>query len=149
METERKEFTGRNGNRNPAEETRGGASRPVGDLFKELLHESEALVRGEVQLLRTELSEKITSAQHGITSMLTGAAVLFGGILVLLAAAVLGLGQIIPLWASALIIGSAMAIIGGVMVAGGKKKIEPHNLKPNRALEEAKAEGRFLKEKVS
>lgn len=127
----------------------GTVARPVGDLLKDLLHESQALVRGEVALLRTELSEKVNEAQRGATSMLTGAAVLYSGVLVLLAAVVLALGEVMDLWAAALIVGSAVAGIGAGLVFGGKKKLEAENLKPHRVIAEAKADQRFVKERVS
>lgn len=148
METQRHDVVS-NGAQTRVHEPRGSMTKPVGDLLKELLHESQALVRGEVQLLRTELSEKVAEAQRGITSMLVGGAIAFAGALALLAAVVFGLAQVMPLWLSALVVGTALAIIGGLMIVGGKKKIEPQNLKPHRIIEEAKADGRFVKERVS
>ncbi len=148
METQRNDMPF-NGSRTKTPEAGGPVARPVGDLLKDLLHESGALVRGEVQLLRTEMSEKLAQVQRGVVSTLGGAAVLFAGVLSLLAAAVFGLGEIMPLWASALLVGAVVTIAGAVMVVAGKKKLEAENLKPERIIQEAKAETQFLKEKLS
>lgn len=122
--------------------------RHIPDLLRELLRESQALVRGEAQLLKTELSEKIGEVKTGVTSMLSGGIVLFAGVLVLLAAVVLGLGEVMPLWASALLVGAVAAVAGGIMLAGGKKKLEPGNLTPHRVVEEVKADKGFVKERA-
>lgn len=148
METQRHDVVS-NGAQTRAGEPRGGMTRPVGDLLKELLHESGALVRGEVQLLRTEISEKVSEAQRGIVSMLGGAVVLAAGAMVLLSALVFGLAEVMPLWLSALIVGAVVAAIGAVMVMGGKKKLQVENLKPHRVIEEAKADKQFVKARVS
>lgn len=123
-------------------------AREIPELLRELLRESQALVRGEAQLLKTELSEKISEAKMGVTSMIGGGIVVFAGVLVLLAAAVLGLGEVMPLWASALLVGGATAIVGAIMLSAGKKKLEPENLKPQRIVDEVKADKGFVKERA-
>lgn len=118
-------------------------------LVRELLRESEALVRAEADLLRTEFSEKVTQAQRGIGAMITGGAVLFAGLLVLLAAAVFALAQVISIPWAALLVGSAVAIIGGIMIAGGRSRVTAEKLKPHRTIADLKADRDFVKERAS
>lgn len=121
---------------------------PVMDLLRELGRESQALVRGEGQLLRAEMSEKLAQAERGVASMAGGVAVLLTGVILLFTAAALALSQVMAAWVAYLIVGSVAAIIGGAMVAAGKKRVEPQNLKPNRSIDEARADGRFIKERL-
>ena len=64
--------------------------------------------------------------------MASGGAVLFAGILVLLAAAVLGLSHVVADWLAALIVGGLVSIVGFVMINSGKNKFDPASLKPER-----------------
>ena len=64
--------------------------------------------------------------------MASGGAMLFAGLLVLLAAAVLGLSHVMPDWLAALIVGALVSIVGFVMINSGKSKFDPSALKPER-----------------
>jgi uncharacterized membrane protein YqjE len=106
----------------------GKDQRSIGDLLSELSSESRDLVTKEIQLAKVELNEKVSQVQRGLISLSIGGAVLYAGILSLVAAAVFGLGYFIPLWLSALIIGVVIAIIGYFMVSAGKEDLKPKNL---------------------
>lgn len=122
---------------------------PVMTLLRDLGRESQALVRAEGQLLRAEMSEKIAQAERGIASMVGGTVVLLTGIILLFSAAALALSLVMDTWLAFLVVGAIAAIIGGVMVSAGKKRVEPQNLKPNRAIDEAKADGRLIKQRLA
>lgn len=123
-----------------------GAERPmVLELLRELVSESQALLRGEAQLLRTEMSEKLARAERGMTSMAGGAALSLAGLVLLLSALALALSAAMAGWLAFLIVGAAAVLVGGAMAAAGKRRVELHQLKPERSIEEAKADGRFMK----
>ncbi|MFW5740187.1 MAG: phage holin family protein [Myxococcota bacterium] len=118
-------------------------------MFRQLAGESQALARAEVALAKTELNENINKAIRGVASMVGGSAALAAGLVVLLFAAVLGLGTVIPLWLSALIIGGGIAAVGLVLTMVGAKKSKPQNLKPERTIQELKAAQDYAREKLS
>ncbi len=119
--------------------TRGG--RPIHDyrlteLFGDLTRETTLLIQQEVELVRAEMTQKIDKVERGITSLSVGAVFLHGGLLVLLASAVFGLALVpMPLWASALIVGLAAALIGGVLLAIGRRNVRLSHLTPERTVE--------------
>ncbi len=115
---------------NRTESGRGAES--IADLLRRLLDDASTLIHKELALVKTEVSEALSEAKVAAISMATGGAVLFAGILVLLAAAVLGLAHVVADWMAALIVGGIVAIIGFVMIQGGKKKLEPSAFKPDR-----------------
>ncbi len=115
---------------NRTESGRGAES--TADLLRRLLDDAATLIHKELALVKTEVSEALSEAKVAAISMATGGAVLFAGILVLLAAAVLGLAHVVADWMAALIVGGIVAIIGFVMIQGGKKKLEPSAFKPDR-----------------
>jgi VIT1/CCC1 family predicted Fe2+/Mn2+ transporter len=99
-------------------------------LLRRLMDEITTLFRQEVQLATSEISRSVTSAKSGVTSVATGGAVLFGGFLALIAAAIIGLSNVVEPWLAALIVGVVVGIVGYVMLSSGRRKLDPAALKP-------------------
>src|SRR5437764_1325905 len=87
-----------------------------GELLGQLATNSAALVRDEIELATQEMSEKIIVLRSGIMTVAAGSLIGVVAILTLTAAAVIGLAKYVGAGNSALIIGGALAIIGGVIV---------------------------------
>ena len=104
-------------------------------LLGQLADEVTTLLRKEIALARAELSDALSQAKTGATSLALGGAVAFAGFLVLLAAAVIGLSYVVEPWLAALIVGVIVLIIGFAMLQSGKKKLEPSAFKPERTQE--------------
>jgi uncharacterized membrane protein YgdD (TMEM256/DUF423 family) len=103
-------------------------------LFSELVGEATTLVRKEVELAKTEMSDKVNQATTGTVSLAAGGMVAFAGVLFLVLAATLGLATIVEPWLAALIVGGVIAIIGWIMVAVGKRKLSAQALQPRRTI---------------
>jgi hypothetical protein len=73
--------------------TRRSDERSLGDLFSELTHEITTLLRQEVTLAKTELSQKAAHVGRDVGFLLAGGAVAYAGLLALVAALIIGLGQ--------------------------------------------------------
>ncbi|WP_386082392.1 phage holin family protein [Vreelandella sp. F11] len=110
----------------------------VGSLLSTVMHEISSLVRNEAELAKTEMSEKTHQAMAGIASIAIAGAVLLGGFLTLLAAAVFLLNEILPPdttpWLSALIVGGVVTVIGIIMLKAGQKKLQARSLMPTRTM---------------
>ena len=110
-------------------------------LLRRLVDELSLLFRKEVALAKAEAVESFSHLKAAAISMASGGAVVFAGLLVLLAAAVLGLSHVVADWLAALIVGGIVSIVGFVMINSGKNKFDPSSLKPERtqrALQEDK-----------
>ncbi|WP_346795593.1 phage holin family protein [Halomonas sp. Bachu 37] len=122
----------------------------IGSLLSTLTQEMTSLVRNEVELAKTEMSEKTHQAMSGLAAIAIAGAVLFGGFLTLLAAAVFLLNEVLPPdttpWLSAVIVGVVVAIIGYIMLQSGIKKIQARNLMPNRTMHSLQTDKEFAKE---
>lgn len=105
------------------------------DLIRHLIDDLALLFRKELALAGSEVSHSLDDTKKGVSSLISGVVVLNSGYLFLLAAATLGLGQIMELWLAALIVGGVVTIIGLIMVSAGKKKLEPSSLKPDRTMD--------------
>lgn len=104
-------------------------------LLRRLTDELATLLRQELALATTEVSRSMRVMLAGAASLAVGGAVLFTGLLAMLAAAVLGLATVLHPWLAALVIGAAVALIGIVLVLVGIRSLNPSTLKPARTTE--------------
>lgn len=106
----------------------------IGGLLKQLAHEIPMLFTKELALAKAEMRENLRATKAGVAAVATGGAVMLAGLIIVLMAAVYGLGNAVPMWLSALIIGAAALLVGWLMITAGKKKFEPDSLKPDHTL---------------
>lgn len=117
-----------------------------GELLGQLANNSAALVRDEIALAKQEMSEKIVSFKAGVIVLAVGAVIGLLAVLTLLAAAVIGLGNIIGPGYSALLIGVVLAVIAGVTTAMGMGRLKRTSLKPEQTIETLEEDKEWLKE---
>ena len=101
-------------------------------LLSRLVDEISTLLRKELALAKAELSESINQAKLGAMSLAAGGAVLFAALLVFLDAARLALTHVVSDWLAALMVAVVTAIVGFILLQGGKKKLDATQLKPER-----------------
>jgi len=122
--------------------------RSLGELFAELANETSTLVRQEVELAKTEMTHKATRMARDVGTIGAGGAVAYAGFLVLLAAVTLGLGQIIPLWVSALLVGLVVVIIGVALAQRGVGALKRADLTPRETIQTLKEDTAWAKEQT-
>ncbi len=123
--------------------------RSLGELFSELTRELTALVRQEAALARAELTEKAREVGKNVGFLAVGGAVAYAGFLALIAAVIVGLGQLgLPWWLSALIVGLVVAGIGYFLVQKGLTALKQVNLAPQQTIETLKEDKEWAKEQV-
>lgn len=123
--------------------------RSTPSLLADLMTQTSSLVGKELQLARTELSEKVTQGVTGLALMIGGAVFLIGAVNVLLAAAVAALVEagIAAPWSS-LIVAGAVAVIGGLLVSIGLSNLKVSKLAPNRTADQMKRDAAMVKERL-
>ena len=124
--------------------------RSIGELFGQLSQDMTLLVRQEVQLARTEMTEKISKLTTNLISVGAGGFVAYLGGLALMAALILAIRDLanISLAWSALIVGGILAIIGYVMLQRGLKELKQVELAPRRSVENIKDDVQSIKDDV-
>ena len=125
--------------------------RSIGELFGQLSQDMTLLVRQEIQLARTEMSEKLSRFTTNLMSVAAGGFVAYLGGLALVAALILALRDLanISLAVSALIVGAILAIVGYVMLQRGMKELRRVDLSPRRTVETLKDDVQWAKEQTS
>ena len=125
--------------------------RSIAELFGQLTQDKTLLVRQEVQLARTEMSDKLSRFTNNLISVLAGGFVAYVGGLALVAALILAIRDLanISLAFSALIVGAILAIVGYVMLQRGLKELRRVDLAPRRTVETLKDDVQWAKEQRS
>lgn len=122
--------------------------RSIGELFSELADETRTLIRQELELAKTEMTEKATRVGKDVGMMGAGGAIAYMGAYVLIAAAVIGLGHLIGYGLSALIIGLVIVGVGAMVAMKGKNDLQKASLSPDRTKETVKETKQWMKEQT-
>ena len=116
------------------------------ELLGELANESSALVRDEIALAKQEMNERIVGLRAGAILTAVGSCVGLLALLTLTAAAVIALAPVVGLLYSALIIGGALLVIGGIVISLGMSRLKHTSLKPEQTIETMRENKEWLKE---
>lgn len=130
--TERQSGTRTEANAQPGGREAGHQPVSVTHLLRQLVDDAATLIRKELALATSEISQSIHETRTGATSLATGGAVLYAGLLFLLAAATLGLAEVMAGWLAALIVGGVVTIIGLIMLQAGRSRLSSGNFVPTR-----------------
>ena len=122
--------------------------RSIGELVAELSRETVTLVRQEIQLAQAEMTQKATRVGKNVGFLVVGGVVAYTGALALIAAAIIILGKVIPLWLSAAIIGFVIVVVGLILVIKGANTLRRENPAPQETVETLKEDSEWLKDQT-
>ena len=118
--------------------------RSLGELISELSRETGTLVRKEIELATTEMTAKAKKAGADVGIMAAGGALVYAGLLALIAACVIGLTQLgVTPWLSALIVALIAMGAGYVLVNRGMARMRRMNFAPTQTVETLKESARW------
>jgi len=120
----------------------------IGEILGGLASDIQELVRGEIALARSELDQKLHRVIIAAVWLLGGALLGFAGLVVLLQAIAALLALVLPVWASALIVGIVVILVGGVFAKSGLAKLSLKELTPDRTADNVQKDAHMLKEHV-
>ena len=120
--------------------------RSLGELFTELAQETSTLVRQEVNLAKTEMSQKASTAGRHAGVLAAGGALAYAGLLAILAALIVLLDNVMPLWLSALLVGLVVAVVGYLLIRRGLDALKQEDFAPRETIETLKEDQRWAKD---
>ena len=123
--------------------------RSLGDLFSALASETSTLVKQEVALAQVELTNKAAVVGKNVGFLAVGGAVGYAAFLTLLAAIVVGLSYIIPLWAAALVVSIIVGITAYFLVNSALAELKKTELAPRETVESIKEDAQWLRDQVT
>jgi hypothetical protein len=130
--------------------------RSIGQLLKELRDETTTLLRQEVDLAKTEMTEKASRTGRNLGSLAVGGGVAFLGALALLAAVIYGLTSIlnqimsvgVAIWLAPLLVGLVLAAIGYSLVKKALATLKQESLTPQRTTQTLQENKEWLKARM-
>lgn len=123
-------------------------NKSLGELFSELAAETRTLVRQEVSLAKTELTEKATFVGKNAAYAAAGGMVVLMGALPIIAGIVIALGHVIGYATSAFIVGVVLIIIGAVLTMKAIKALKNEPLAPVQTQNQLKETKQWATEQV-
>ncbi|MFP3546779.1 phage holin family protein [Rhizobium sp. SIMBA_035] len=130
---------------------------PLSELISGLISDVSGLMRKEIDLAKTEASERISSALGGIGIIVLGMVLSIGAVGVLLSALVSGLALLLVRNGmrdiesnalSALIVGAVIGGVAWVLVSRGIAALRSSNLKLDRTTTSLRRDVGIVKEKI-
>jgi hypothetical protein len=114
-------------------------------LLRRLVDDIGTLFAQEISLLKAETTRAVGDMKAATVSIAMGGAVAFLGLIFLLLAAVYGLSNVVEPWLASLIVGGVVTLIGIVMLATGRRKLEPSAIAPRRTAASLRKDTEMLK----
>ena len=110
--------------------------KSLGELFGDLTQDIMRLVRQELALARTEMSQNLSRVTAQIGLLAAGGALAYAGVLTVVAGIVLLLARAgLSPWLAAFLVGIVVAGAGAFMVTKAIRAIKQQDLKPRLTLE--------------
>jgi uncharacterized membrane protein YqjE len=122
--------------------------RSFSDVFQDILHNVQDIVRSEVRLAKTEIREEVGEAKSAAVMLGGGALTSIFALLFFLLTLVYALALVMPSWAAALIVGAALAVIATLMLKTGLRRFKRIHPSPERAVETIKENVEWAKQQV-
>ncbi len=122
--------------------------RSLGELFSDLTTDFRTLVRQEIELSKTEATQKARKASKNVGYIGAGGAVAYAGLIAIVFAVGFLLEDIMPDWLAFLITGALVAFIGYSMIQKGIKALKNTDFSLNRTTETLKEDKQWLKQEM-
>jgi Putative Actinobacterial Holin-X, holin superfamily III len=101
-----------------------GQNATVAELARQLPEQISRLVREELRLAQLEMTQKGKRAGIGAGMLGGGGVIALYGVAAVVAAAIFALTLVLPAWASALIVGGALLLVSAALAGLGRKRVK-------------------------
>jgi uncharacterized membrane protein len=123
----------------------------IGGLLRGILMDLRTLIREEIALARVEIREQAGRARAAAMSFgIAAAALLFGGIFLLIAIAT-GIAELLdwPVWTGFLIVAVLLSIVGFVTLSSGRKQLQNVHAVPEETVSTLKENSEWIAKRLS
>ena len=114
---------------------------------RDVIGNAQEIIRSEVQLAKAEIKEELRGVARAAAFYAAAGICALFALGFILCAGVYGLLQLVPLWLAALIVGLAMAVIGGIVFYMAKKEVRRLRFKAEQTIAAAKENVRWAKDR--
>jgi Putative Actinobacterial Holin-X, holin superfamily III len=122
--------------------------KPLGDLFGDLASEMSNLVRQEVALAKVEVGQKAKHVGRNVGYLVIGGAVGYAALLAVIAAIIMLLGNVMPNWGAALLVGVLVAGISWLLIGKALAALQETEVTPRQTVETLKEDAAWMKQQI-
>jgi uncharacterized membrane protein YqjE len=120
-------------------------SRSIADVLQDIVANVQQIVRAEVRLAKTEITEEATKAARAASIIAGGLIAALFAVWLLLLTILFALATVLPIWAAALILFVIVAVVTAVLLAAGKKRFKTVHAAPEKTIETMKENVQWVK----
>lgn len=128
------------------------AKRPkdksLGELLRDLTRDIGNLVRQEIQLAKTEATQKATKIAKSLVFVVVGAVFGLGAFLAMIAFLILALGNFMHLWMAALLVTLLFGALAATFALMGINKLKAVDPVPQQTVETLKEDAQWAKQQL-
>ncbi|MBV9779319.1 MAG: phage holin family protein [Acidobacteriaceae bacterium] len=126
-------------------EMAGENSRSIADVLQDILANVQTIIRSEVRLAKTEVTEEATKAARAAGVMAGGAVAALFTVWLLLLTILFALATVMPMWGAALLLFALMAVVTVLLLMAGKKRFKAVHATPEKTIETMKENVEWVK----
>jgi uncharacterized membrane protein len=139
---------------NLAEVARNSASgdkqnKSVGELFADLTRDMSTLLRQEMQLAKTEMTQKVASLGRNIAFLAVAATLAMLALQVLCATAIFALALVVTAWLAALIVAGVLVLLAIIFALVALHSFKKASIAPRQTMETIREDVRWAKHQMS
>jgi uncharacterized membrane protein YqjE len=112
----------------------GEDNRSIADVLQDIVANVQTIIRSEVRLAKTEITEEATKASRAAGMMAGGGLAALFTVWLLLLTVLFALATVIPMWSAALLLLVAMALITTALLSAGKKRFKTVHATPEKTI---------------
>jgi uncharacterized membrane protein YqjE len=131
----------------PAGESTQGQG--LGSIVTGIVEDLQNIVRGEVQLAKTELKEEATQMGRGAGMIGAGVFVGLVGFIFLMLAATYLLDEWMEDWIAAGIVSLALIVIAAILATAGRNQVQSADLKPDKTIQSVKEDKEWASRQIN
>lgn len=108
--------------------------RSISRILQEIVNHVSEIIRSELRLARTEVRQNLTQAAKASSFFVIGSVFGLLALGFILLGVVHALGSTMPLWLSAVIVGTGVGIVAAVFLLAGRRKMKRASWRPNETI---------------
>ena len=120
--------------------------RSVSDVFQDILHNLQEMVRAEIRLAKVEIRGEVKQATGAGAWIAAGVVAAMSAWVFLVWASAYALATRMPMWAATLIVAVVMAAAAAALIMGGIRRVKRIHPVPERTVESVKENLAWMKQ---
>jgi uncharacterized membrane protein YqjE len=123
--------------------------KSIGELFADLTREMSTLVRQEVQLAKTEMTQKAAAFGKNLAFVIVAALFALLALQTLCAAAILGLSLYMDAWLAALVVTGVLLLFAAILAMIALRSFKKEGLAPKETMETIQEDVQWAKQQMN